>query len=168
MFLGLIFLPSLSARAYAQPGLASNKIEYFKTGAKNKSHHLLWTVSNMRDTESFIKAYHELRKTIDFEKDGILPDLENLVWCILIGVPYVPADEYNSEDESVIAIDQRTAILKAVFVEVNKNQPEVFLDKGLLIYDQANRMAKKLLDEQEIVNEIKKVTVADPIDEPAI
>ena len=111
----------------------------------------------MRDTESFIKAYHELRKTIDFEKDGILPDLENLVWCILIGVPYVPADEYNSEEESIIAIDQRTAILKAVFVEVNRNQPEVFLDKGLLIYDQANRMAKKLLDEQEIVNEIKKL-----------
>jgi len=122
----------------------------------------------MRDTESFIKAYHELKKTIDFERDGILPNLENLVWCMLIGVPYVPADEYNSGKESTIAIDQRTAILKAVFVEVNKNQPEVFLDKGLLIYDQANNMAKKILNEQEFVNEIKTVTDVGQTDESAI
>ncbi|GEM_PF-2886420 len=100
-------------------------------------------------SNGFIRAYHEFRESVDFTKSGIVPDLKNLVWCMLIGVPPVPADEDGSKEACVRAIDQRVAILKAVFVELNKEKPEAFLDKGLLIYDQAAGMAKDLLEEDK-------------------
>ena len=78
-----------------------------------------------------------------------MPNLENLVWCMLMGVPEVPADKDPSPDSVFVAIDQRATILKAVFVEVNRDQPEDFLDKGLRQYDQANKLAKKMLKEGE-------------------
>ena len=78
-----------------------------------------------------------------------MPDLESLAWCMLMGVPEVPADKDPSPDSAFVAIDQRAAILKAVFVEVNRDQPEDFLDNGLLKYDQANKLAKKMLKEGE-------------------
>ena len=53
-------------------------------------------------------------------------------------------DEDAVEDAQIEAIDQRVAILKAVFVEVNKGQTDEFLDQGLNRYDQAGRMAKEL------------------------
>jgi len=110
---------------------------------------------NIRGAE-FIQAYYEFKKSIDFTKGGVLPDLENLVWCMLMGVPYVPADEYTSEDASVEAIDQRVAILKAVFVEVNKDQTDDFLDQGLIIYDQASKRAKELLEEGGFEADLKR------------
>jgi hypothetical protein len=39
------------------------------------------------------------------------------------------------------------SILKAVFVEANRNQNEEFIDEGLRRYDQAGKMAKALLKE---------------------
>jgi len=39
------------------------------------------------------------------------------------------------------------SILKAVFVEANKDQDEEFIDEGLRRYDQAGKMAKALLKE---------------------
>ncbi len=101
----------------------------------------------MVDSEDFIKAYHDFRESIDFTKRGVLPDLDNLVWCMLMGIPYVPADEDTSDDAQIVAIDQRVAILKAVFVEVNGDLADEFLDQGLLLYDRAGRQAKKLLQE---------------------
>jgi hypothetical protein len=103
----------------------------------------------MQDTENFIKAYHEFRESVDFEKSGILPELDDLVWCMLMGIPPVPADKDSSYEAQVTAIDQRINILKAVFIEVNKDQPEAFLDQGLTRYDQAGKMAKLLLKEQK-------------------
>jgi hypothetical protein len=38
-------------------------------------------------------------------------------------------------------------ILKAVFVEANKDQSDEFVDEGLRRYDQAGKMAKALLKE---------------------
>ena len=99
----------------------------------------------MDNNKGFIKAYYDFRETVDFGKEGILPDLDNVVWCMLMGVPEVPADEDKSSDASIVAIDQRSAILKAVFVEINGTQPEDFIDQGLARYDQAGEMAKKLL-----------------------
>ena len=99
----------------------------------------------MDDNKDFIKAYNNFRETVDFGKEGILSELDNVVWCMLMGVPEVPADEDESPGASIVAIDQRSAILKAVFVEVNGNQPEIFIDQGLDRYDQAGKMAKKLL-----------------------
>lgn len=101
----------------------------------------------MKDRENFIKAYHEVRESVDFSKIGILPEMDNLVWCMLMGIPEVPADKEDSPDAAMTAIDQRTAILKALFVEVNGCQSDEFLDQGLLRYDQANKTAKKLLSE---------------------
>ena len=103
----------------------------------------------MKYEDSFIKAYRVFRESVDFGKGGILPELESLIWCMLMGVPEVPADEDSSEDSAMIAIDQRVAILKAVFVEVNSAQTEDFLDQGLVRYDQASEMAKKLLKESD-------------------
>jgi hypothetical protein len=102
----------------------------------------------MKNTENFIKAYHEFRESVDFEKSGILPELDDLVWCMLVGIPPVPADKDSSEEAQVFAIEQRVSILKAVFVEVNREQPEEFIDQGLTRYDQASRLAKLLLKEQ--------------------
>jgi hypothetical protein len=101
----------------------------------------------MKDSDAFIKAYHDFKKSVDFTKSGILPELNNLIWCILMGIPHVPADEDSSEDAQMAAVDQRVSILKAVFVEVNRDQTEDLIDQGLLIYDQAGKMAKKMLQE---------------------
>jgi hypothetical protein len=99
------------------------------------------------DKDSFIKAYHEFRNSVDLTKSGVLPDIENLVWYILMGVPPVPADQETAEDAPALAIDQRVSILKAVFVEANKDQSDEFVDEGLRRYDQAGKMAKALLKE---------------------
>ena len=101
----------------------------------------------MDHKDSFIKAYHEFRDSVDLAKSGVLPDMENLVWYILMGVPPVPADQESAEDAPAEAIDQRVSILKAVFVEANKNQADSFIDEGLRRYDQAGNMAKALLKE---------------------
>ena len=102
----------------------------------------------MKYSEDFIKAYRTFRESVDFSTGGILPELDNLIWCMLAGVPEVPADEDTSPDAPVIAIDQRVAILKAVFVEVNGDQPDEFIDRGLVRYDRACEMAKKFLKEE--------------------
>jgi hypothetical protein len=104
---------------------------------------------NSQSSSDFLKSYHEFKNSIDFDQSGFMPDLENLVWCLLMGVPEVPADKDSSPDSALVAIDQRAIILKAVFVEVNKNQPEDFLDKGLFKYDEAKRLAKKMLADGE-------------------
>jgi len=103
----------------------------------------------MKENANFIRAYYDFRKSVDFNTTGILPDMDNLVWCMLMGIPQVPADGGNSPDAGVKAIDQRVAILKAVFVEVNGRQADDFLDQGMVRYDQASKMAKKLLKESE-------------------
>jgi hypothetical protein len=99
------------------------------------------------DKDSFLKAYHDFRNSVDLTKSGVLPDQENLVWYILMGVPPVPADHEPAEDAPAQAIDQRVSILKAVFVEANRDQNEEFIDEGLRRYDQAGKMAKALLNE---------------------
>jgi len=98
----------------------------------------------MNDT--FVKAYHDFRNSVDLDKRGVLPDPNNLAMYLLMGVPRVPADEDPSEDAPYIAIEQRVTILKAVFVEVNRDDTEAFLDEGLQMYDRAGKMAKSLLD----------------------
>ncbi len=103
----------------------------------------------MKQTDAFIRAYHDFKETVDLTKSGILPELDDLVWCMLMGVPKVPADEESSKDAQITAIEQRVAILKAVFVEANRNQSEDFVDRGLLIYDQAGKMARILLKEAD-------------------
>ena len=103
----------------------------------------------MKYTDAFIRAYHDFKKTVDLTKSGILPELDDLVWCMLMGVPKVPADEESAEDAQMTAIEQRVAILKAVFVEANRNQSEDFIDRGLLVYDQAGKLAKILLKEAD-------------------
>ncbi len=102
----------------------------------------------MKDYKTFVRAYHQFRKSVDLEKRGILPELSRLVWYILMGIPPVPADEYSVPDSQEIAIDQRIAILKAIFVEINRDQSEDFIDKGLNVYDTAGKLAKKLLREE--------------------
>ncbi len=106
-------------------------------------------INTMREKTNFIRAYHDFRQSVDFDTTGILPDMDYLVWCLLMGIPEVPADGDNSPDAVVTAIDQRTAILKAVFVEVNGLQTDDFLDQGMVRYDQAGKMAKKLFQESE-------------------
>ena len=103
----------------------------------------------MKYTDAFIRAYHDFKKTVDLTKSGILPELDDLVWCMLMGVPKVPADEEASEEGQMTAIEQRVAILKAVFVEANRNQSEDFIDRGLLVYDRAGKVAKILLKEAD-------------------
>jgi len=102
------------------------------------------------DKDSFLKAYHEFRDSVDLTRSGVLPDQENLVWYILMGVPPVPADQEPSEDAPAEAIDQRVSILKAVFVEANRDQGDEFIDEGMTRYDQAGRMAKALLKESAL------------------
>ena len=103
----------------------------------------------MDEDRGFIKAYQDFRNSVDFDTTGILPDMDNLVWCMLMGIPQVPADEDNSPEGGMKAIDQRVAILKAVFVEVNGGQTDDFLDQGMIRYDEASKIAKKLLREGE-------------------
>lgn len=100
------------------------------------------------EKDSFIRAYHDFRNSVDLRRSGMLPDEENLVWYILMGVPPVPADHKPSEDAPAEAVDQRVNILKAVFVEANKDQSDEFIDEGLRRYDHAGRKAKALLKEE--------------------
>jgi len=109
----------------------------------------------MKDNDDFIKAYHDFKKSVDFTKGGILPEKDDLIWCILMGIPSVPADDDPSEDGPMIAIDQRINILKAVFIEVNKDQPEDFINKGLLRYDESGRIAKQMLEEGNLPPDLK-------------
>jgi hypothetical protein len=95
--------------------------------------------------DPFVKAYHEFRASIDLTKSGALPDTDNLVWYLLMGVPPVPADEDAAQNAPFLAVEQRVAILKAVFVEANRHESDSFLDQGLERYDRAGRMAKSLL-----------------------
>ena len=99
------------------------------------------------DQDSFIAAYWKFRETVELDKTAGLPDLNHLVWCLLAGMPDVPADEEDGPDAPFKAVDQRVAILKAVFVEVHKEQDDTFLDEALNIYDEAARLAKLLIKE---------------------
>jgi len=101
----------------------------------------------MNEKDEFIKAYYDFKKSVDFGKGGFLPEVDNLVVCMLMGEPSVPADNDPSEDAPLVAVGQRMAILKAVFVEVNKDGPEDFIDEGLTRYDQAGNLAKSIIKE---------------------
>lgn len=101
----------------------------------------------MEDTKEFIKAYHDFKESVDFSQSGILPELDDLTAYMLMGVPPVPADNDPSEEAPIEAIDQRVSILKAVFVELNRDQSDDFINQGLSRYDEAGRMAKILLEE---------------------
>ena len=103
----------------------------------------------MKDSDPFIKAYHDFKESIDFNENGILPDLDNMVGYLLMGVPHVPADDDPANSNSIEAVDQRIIILKAVFTELNQDAPEDFLDQGLDIYDKAGEKAKTLLEESD-------------------
>jgi hypothetical protein len=98
--------------------------------------------------DPFVKAYHDFRDSVDFTRSGILPDLNNLVWYILMGVPKVPADEDSSEEAACSAVEQRVTILKAVFVEINRHETEAFIDEGLKRYDEASKRARSLLSDR--------------------
>jgi len=101
-----------------------------------------------RKTTGYLQAYYDFRESVDFTQCGFLPDLDNLIWYLLIGVPPVPADGDDSEEGKLAALDQRLNILKAVFVELNRNMPNPFLDQGLGIYDQAGRSARNMIKEK--------------------
>jgi hypothetical protein len=101
----------------------------------------------VKDTKAFLEAYHSFRRSVDFARTGILPEEDYLVWCILMGIPSVPADDQGQDNADLLAVDQRVAILKAVFVEVNRGQPDAFLDEGLVTYDRAAEAARRLLRE---------------------
>jgi len=105
----------------------------------------------MKTQDPFIKAYYDFRESVDFSRNGILPDPDNMVSYLLMGVPRVPADDDSNPDvgASIEAIDQRVIILKAVFAELNHDARETFLDEGLKIYDNAGRTAKALLKETD-------------------
>lgn len=96
----------------------------------------------------YLKAYYDFRESVDFTQGGFLPDLDNLIWYLLIGVPPVPADEDDSEEGKLAALDQRLNILKAVFVELNHTMPDPFLDQGLRIYDMAGASARDMIREK--------------------
>jgi hypothetical protein len=103
----------------------------------------------MKTADPFINAYYEFRESVDFTRNGILPDQNNMISYLLMGVPRVPADD-NPDSESLMdAIEQRVLILKAVFAELNHDAAEDFLDEGLKIYDNAAERAKILLKETE-------------------
>lgn len=102
------------------------------------------------ENSGYLQAYYEFRESVDFTKSGFLPDLDNLVWYLLIGVPPVPADEDASEEGKLLALDQRLNILKAVFVELNRNMPDPFLDQGLAIYDAAGQSAREMIREKRL------------------
>ena len=110
----------------------------------------------MDDKDSFIKAYHEFRDSVDLTRSGVLPDQENLVWYILMGVPPVPADREQAEDAAVKAVEQRVSILKAVFVEANRDQNDEFIDEGLRRYDRAGKTAKVLINEDTPLRTLEK------------
>ena len=99
----------------------------------------------MKQQKDYLQAYYDFKESVDFTKGGFLPDLDNLAWYLLAGVPPVPGDEDHSEKGQIIALDQRLNILKAVFVELNNSMSDDFLDQGLEIYDQAGKSAKDML-----------------------
>jgi len=103
----------------------------------------------VKQQKEYLQAYRDFKESVDFTKGGFLPDLDNLIWYLLVGVPPVPADEDHSEKGQIIALDQRLNILKAVFVELNKSMSDNFLDQGLKIYDQAGRSVKAMLLESD-------------------
>ncbi|MBN1627631.1 MAG: hypothetical protein JW944_13995 [Deltaproteobacteria bacterium] len=103
----------------------------------------------MKSPDPFINAYYEFRESVDFSRNGILPDKENMISYLLMGVPRVPADESKEPGSSIEAIYQRVLILKAVFTELNHDADEEFLDRGLEIYDMAAETAKVLLSDAE-------------------
>jgi hypothetical protein len=102
----------------------------------------------MKETDSFIKAYHEFRDTVDLDSAGIVPDLDNVVWYMMMGVPHVPADDETSDNATEQAVEQRVTILKAVFAEVNRKQPGEFVEQGLKIYDEAGKRVRKMLEDE--------------------
>jgi len=103
----------------------------------------------MKTSDPFIDAYYDFKDSIDFSKKGILPDTDNMVSFLLMGLPRVPADDRTDPAASIEAIDQRVTILKAVFLDLNHDASEAFVDKGLKIYDKAGEKAKMLLKETE-------------------
>ena len=44
----------------------------------------------MKEDDNFIKAYYDFKKTVNLTEGGVLPDLDNLVWYMLMGVPHAP------------------------------------------------------------------------------
>ena len=117
----------------------------------------------MTEQDPLFKAYDDFRDQIDMTGSGILPDPDQLALFLLMGVPEVPADHDPSDDAAEEAIDQRILILKKVFVEINLDQDEDFIDQGLAIYDQGAKKAKALLKEGEDRLENKRVN---PVSEP--
>ncbi len=103
----------------------------------------------MKISDPFINAYYEFRESVDFSRRGILPDKDNMISCLLMGVPRVPADDNMDVESSLDAIDHRVLILKAVFTELNQEADEAFLDRGIRIYDGAAETAKILLKDAE-------------------
>ncbi len=101
----------------------------------------------LKEKKDYLQAYYDFKETVDFTQGGFLPDLDNLVWYLLVGVPPVPADEDPSETAHMAAVDQRVNILKAIFVELNRSMPDPFLDEGLGIYDQAVKAVRAMLEE---------------------
>jgi hypothetical protein len=103
----------------------------------------------MKASDPFLDAYRAFRESVDFTRNGILPDRDNMISYLLMGVPRVPADDDPANESSVDAIDQRVLILKAVFTELNHEAGEEFLDEGFTIYDQAGEKAKTIIRETE-------------------
>ena len=101
----------------------------------------------MTEKDQFIQAFHKFRESVDFSKSGFMPEIEDISCYLLLGVPPVPADDDPSEEAPMIAIDQRVAMLKAVFVELNREESKAFLDEGMMRYDEAGRRAKKMIKE---------------------
>lgn len=103
----------------------------------------------MTEQDPLFRAYNDFREQVDMTESGILPDPEQLALFLLMGVPEVPADHDPSDEAAEEAIDQRILILKKVFVEINLDQDDEFIDQGLAIYDQGGKKAKTLLEEGE-------------------
>jgi hypothetical protein len=103
----------------------------------------------MKKSDPFIDAYREFRESVDFTRSGILPDRDNMISYLLMGVPRVPEDDNTATESSMDAIDQRVLILKAVFTELNHDADEEFLDEGFIIYEQAGEKAKIIIRETE-------------------
>jgi hypothetical protein len=80
--------------------------------------------------DPFVKAYHEFRDSIDLTKSGVLPDMDNLVWYLLMGVPRVPADEDTAQNSPYLAIEQRVIILKAVLSRPTVTKESHFWIRG--------------------------------------
>ena len=103
----------------------------------------------MKEPDAFIKAYHEFKERVDLTLGGTLPEIDDLVCNMLMGIPHVPADQDSRADAPLVAIDQRISILKVLFVEANRDRSDDFLDEGLRRYDLASAMAKMMLKEEE-------------------